>query len=196
MTLIDINPARAELARQLDVSFSKPDSAKGDSDVVFHASGSAAGLETAISLAGDEATVLELSWYGDTPVAMSLGGAFHSRRLQLISSQVGKVAQSHRPRWTHRRRLAAALALLADSRFDAFLRRPCRFAICRSGCRSIPTRQWRRRPAHIVRLGGSFVFRRSPRPHYDCPLVPRRYVRSGAGAAWGDLRHRRSIFCR
>ncbi len=121
VTLIDVNPARAELARQLDVSFSKPDSAKGDSDVVFHASGSAAGLETAISLAGDEAAVLELSWYGDTPVAMSLGGAFHSRRLQLISSQVGKIAQSHRPRWTHRRRLAAALALLADSRLDALL---------------------------------------------------------------------------
>jgi threonine dehydrogenase-like Zn-dependent dehydrogenase len=121
VTLIDVNPARAELARQLDVNFSGPDSAKGDCDVVFHASGSAAGLETAISLAGDEAVVLELSWYGNTPVAMPLGGAFHSRRLQLISSQVGKVAQSHRPRWTHRRRLAAALALLADSRLDALL---------------------------------------------------------------------------
>ena len=121
VTLVDVNPARAELARQLDVDFSKPDSAKGDCDVVFHASGNAAGLETAISLAGDEAVVLELSWYGDTPVAIALGGGFHSRRLQLISSQVGKIAQSHRPRWTHRRRLAAALALLADTRLDALL---------------------------------------------------------------------------
>ena len=121
VTLIDVNPARAELARRLDVRFTGPDLAKGDCDVVFHASGNAAGLETAISLAGDEAVVLELSWYGDTPVAMPLGGGFHSRRLQLISSQVGKVAPSHRPRWTHRRRLSAALALLGDSRLDALL---------------------------------------------------------------------------
>ena len=54
-------------------------------------------------------------------MAVPLGGAFHSRRLKLISSQVGQVAPSHRPRWTHRRRLAAAIALLADARLDALL---------------------------------------------------------------------------
>jgi threonine dehydrogenase-like Zn-dependent dehydrogenase len=81
---------------------------------VFHTSGSAAGLATAIALAGEEATVLEMSWYGDMSVAASLGGAFHSRRLRLISSQVGQIAPSHR-------RLAAAVALLADARLDALL---------------------------------------------------------------------------
>ena len=65
--------------------------------------------------------MLELSWYGDAPVTASLGGAFHSRRLRLVSSQVGQIAPSHRPRWTHGRRLAAALALLADARLDALL---------------------------------------------------------------------------
>ena len=40
---------------------------------------------------------------------------------RLVSSQVGKVAPSHRPRWTHGRRLAAALALLADPALDALL---------------------------------------------------------------------------
>ena len=75
----------------------------------------------ALALAGEEATVLELSWYGDAPVAAPLGGAFHSRRLRLVSSQVGRIAPSHRPRWTHGRRLAAALALLADARLDALL---------------------------------------------------------------------------
>jgi len=89
--------------------------------LVFHASGNAAGLGTALTLAGEEATVLELSWYGEGPVAASLGGAFHSRRLRLVSSQVGRIAPSHRPRWTHGRRLAAALALLADARLDALL---------------------------------------------------------------------------
>jgi NADPH:quinone reductase-like Zn-dependent oxidoreductase len=121
VTLVDINPARAGLARTLGVGFAKPEAAKGDCDLVVHASGNAAGLGTALALAGEEATVLELSWYGDAPVAASLGGAFHSRRLRLVSSQVGRIAPSHRPRWTHGRRLAAALALLADARLDALL---------------------------------------------------------------------------
>ncbi|MFZ0100772.1 MAG: zinc-binding alcohol dehydrogenase [Pseudolabrys sp.] len=119
--LVDINERRAELAQKLGVHFAKPETAKGDCDLVVHASGTAAGLRTALALAGEEATVLELSWYGDTPVAAPLGGAFHSRRLRLISSQVGQVASSHRPRWTHNRRLAAAIDLLADSRLDALL---------------------------------------------------------------------------
>jgi hypothetical protein len=121
VTLIDINPARAELAGTLGVGFAKPATAKGDCDLVVHASGNAAGLNTALALAGEEATVLEMSWYGDAPVTALLGGAFHSRRLRLVSSQVGRIAPSHRPRWTHQRRLAAALALLADARLDALL---------------------------------------------------------------------------
>ena len=121
VTLIDINPARAELAEALGVSFAGPETAKGDCDLVVHASGNAAGLDTALALAGEEATVLEMSWYGDGAVTAPLGGAFHSRRLRLVSSQVGRIAPSHRPRWTHGRRLAAALALLADARLDALL---------------------------------------------------------------------------
>jgi threonine dehydrogenase-like Zn-dependent dehydrogenase len=121
VTLIDINPARAELAQILGVGFAGTETAKGDCDLVVHASGNPAGLGTALALAGEEATVLELSWYGDAPVVASLGGAFHSRRLRLISSQVGRIAPSHRPRWTHSRRLTAALALLADPRLDALL---------------------------------------------------------------------------
>jgi NADPH:quinone reductase-like Zn-dependent oxidoreductase len=128
VTLVDINPARAELARALGVGFATPKAAKGDCDLVVHASGNPAGLGTALALAGEEATVLEMSWYGDAPVTASLGGAFHSRRLRLISSQVGKIAPSHRPRWTHGRRLAAALALLGDNRLDALLAPAIAFA--------------------------------------------------------------------
>jgi NADPH:quinone reductase-like Zn-dependent oxidoreductase len=121
VTLVDINPVRAELAHTLGVCFARPEAAKGDCDLVVHASGHPAGLDTALALAGDEATVLELSWYGAAPVTASFGGAFHSRRLRLVSSQVGQIAPSHRPRWTHGRRLAAALGLLADARLDALL---------------------------------------------------------------------------
>ena len=59
--------------------------------------------------------------YGDAQVPVPLGIAFHSRRLKLVSSQVGHVAPSHRADWTHARRLAAAVAMLADKRLDALL---------------------------------------------------------------------------
>jgi hypothetical protein len=121
VTMVDVEPSRAELARALGVSFAAPGAAPGDCDLVVHASGTAAGLATALGLAGEEATVLELSWYGADEVAVPLGAAFHSRRLKLVSSQVGRVAPSHRARWTHLRRLTAALDLLADPRLDALI---------------------------------------------------------------------------
>jgi threonine dehydrogenase-like Zn-dependent dehydrogenase len=121
VTLVDIEPSRAVLAERLCVRFATPEAASGECDLVVHASGTDAGLATAIRLAGDEATVLEMSWHGAGDVAIPLGGAFHSRRLKLISSQVGQVAPSHRPRWTHRRRLSAALDLLADPALDALI---------------------------------------------------------------------------
>jgi len=113
--------SRAELARGFGVKFARPDVAPVDCDLVIHASGTAAGIATALSLAGFEATVLELSWYGDALVPVPLGGAFHSCRLKLVSSQVGHVAPSHREGWTHHRRLTDAVALLADSRLEALL---------------------------------------------------------------------------
>jgi hypothetical protein len=121
VTLIDIDAGRAEIARQFGVAFAEPAAAPAECDVVFHASATAAGLATALDCAGDEATVLDLSWYGDAEIAVPLGAAFHSRRLRLISSQVGQVAPSHRSRWTTNRRLAAAVALLRDDRLDGLL---------------------------------------------------------------------------
>ena len=128
VSLVDIDAARAALAATLGVGFAAPGAAPRDCDLVVHASGSAAGLSTALDLAGNEATVLEMSWYGAGDVPAPLGGAFHSRRLRLVSSQVGQVAPSHRPRWTFRRRLAAALDLLADARLDALLAPAVAFA--------------------------------------------------------------------
>ena len=121
VTLVDTNPERAEIANQLGVAFSLPESTPSNCDTVFHCSASAAGLDTAMAAAGDEATVLELSWYGTTPIQAPLGGAFHSRQIRLQSSQVGHIATSHRPRWTHRRRLHTAVHLLRDARLDCLL---------------------------------------------------------------------------
>lgn len=119
--LVDIDPARAGLAKALSCRFAAPDDARREADIVFHTSADETGLATALALAGDEAKVVEVSWYGDKNVSAPLGAAFHSRRLALVSSQVGTVSASRRSRWTHRRRLAVALGLLADPRFDALL---------------------------------------------------------------------------
>jgi 2-desacetyl-2-hydroxyethyl bacteriochlorophyllide A dehydrogenase len=127
VTVVDVSPKRGELALALGTAFATPDRAPENCDVVFHASASAAGLATALRIAGDEGTVVELSWYGTGNVAAPLGQAFHSRRLRLISSQVGKVAASHRPRWTYQQRLAAALALLDDSALDVLIAPPVDF---------------------------------------------------------------------
>jgi NADPH:quinone reductase-like Zn-dependent oxidoreductase len=121
VTVVDIAATRAKLAHAVGARFTTPDGAPRDCDLVFHASGTAGGLATALRLAGEEAPIVELSWYGSGDVAAPLGEAFHSRRLRLISSQVGTVAPSHRSRWTRQRRLAAALALLNEPALDALL---------------------------------------------------------------------------
>jgi threonine dehydrogenase-like Zn-dependent dehydrogenase len=118
VTLIDIDPGRAEIATQLGFKFALPDDAAKDCDVVFHTSASNAGLATAIGCAGLEASVVEMSWYGDQPAQIPLGGAFHSQRLRLIGSQVGHVAPTRRPRWSYARRLAASLGLLDAAELD------------------------------------------------------------------------------
>ena len=121
VALVDINAARAETAARLGVEFAAPAEAAGESDIVVHASGSPAGLETALGLAGFEGLVLEMSWYGDSKVPAPLGEAFHSKRLTLKSSQVGAVATSRRARRSRRDRLILALELLRDPVFDCLI---------------------------------------------------------------------------
>lgn len=125
--LIDINPARASVAASLGAGFRTPDRATPDADLLVHTSASPAGLRSALELAGFEATILEMSWYGDRTVPLQLGEAFHSRRLTIRSSQVGAVATAQRPRWDARRRMALALALLRDPALDLLLTGEDRF---------------------------------------------------------------------
>lgn len=127
VTLIDILPERESVAEALGVSFRSPEAAVDGQHRVIHASGTADGLSLALEIAAFEATITEVSWYGDQPVAVPLGSHFHSRRLTLRSSQVGCVAPSHRASWSCRRRLGLALEKLADPALDALLDRTLRF---------------------------------------------------------------------
>jgi threonine dehydrogenase-like Zn-dependent dehydrogenase len=119
--LIDLKPQRAPIAAALGVGFAGPAEATPDADLVIHTSGSPAGLAQGLRIAGFEATVLELSWYGTREVPLPLGQGFHRRRLTIRSSQVGSVANAQRARWDHRRRMALALSLLADPVLDRLI---------------------------------------------------------------------------
>ena len=111
---VDPEASRGEPAAALGVRWLADPPPDFDADVVIHASGSEAGLRSALELAGVEARVIELSWFGAHPVGVPLGEAFHPRRLTLRSSQVGRIPPERAPRWTHRRRLELALRLLRD----------------------------------------------------------------------------------
>jgi threonine dehydrogenase-like Zn-dependent dehydrogenase len=119
--LADVDPTRAEVADALGVAFAHPDEVPGDRDLVLHASATAAGLQRSLELLAADGEVVDLSWYGDDPVTLELGGAFHSGRLRIRASQVGEVALSRRHRRTRAERLALALELLRDDAFDALL---------------------------------------------------------------------------
>jgi threonine dehydrogenase-like Zn-dependent dehydrogenase len=121
VTLVDVDPARAEVAAALGVGFAAPADAAGGLDLAVHTSATSAGLQTSLDLLAPEGTVLELSWYGDAETRVSLGGAFHSGRLAIRASQVGTVGPARRGRRTTGERLELALELLRDPAFDALL---------------------------------------------------------------------------
>jgi len=120
VTVVDVAD-RSGIVTSLGARFTSPADAPRNADVVFHTSASSPGLATALGCAGLEGTIVELSWYGDKDVVAPLGGAFHSQRLRLQSSQVGQVSAGRRPRWSYRRRMEKALELLADSALDTLV---------------------------------------------------------------------------
>jgi NADPH:quinone reductase-like Zn-dependent oxidoreductase len=126
--LVDVNPARRAVADALGLAFALPGDVEGDRRTVFHASATSAGLNLALQLCAFEGQVIELSWFGDKPVSVGLGGAFHSQRLTLKASQVGSMAPSRRADWSHSRRLSEALSLCADARLDVLVQDETPFA--------------------------------------------------------------------
>jgi 2-desacetyl-2-hydroxyethyl bacteriochlorophyllide A dehydrogenase len=127
--ITDISPESGMPADELHVRFMSPEAVQpGAYDVVFHTSASAAGLQTAIDALAFEGRVIELSWYGDRPVEVSLGGNFHASRLSIISSQVGHVATPRRAALDYRGRLEKALAALKAPALDTLITEDVKFS--------------------------------------------------------------------
>jgi threonine dehydrogenase-like Zn-dependent dehydrogenase len=127
VTLVDVDAGRADVAAALGVDFALPSEAADGRDLVVHASATSDGLQYSLDLLAPEGTVIDLSWYGDTEVRLSLGGAFHSGRLRIRASQVGTVSPARVGRRSPADRLKLALDLLGDSAFDALLTGQSRF---------------------------------------------------------------------
>ncbi len=128
LCVVDAQETKVVLARQMGFEACHPTQVAGDFDVAFHASASAAGLQTAIDGVGFEGRVVEMSWYGNRDVSLQLGGAFHSQRKTILSSQVSHIAPTQRPRWDHKRRKALVSALLHDPAFDQHITHVVPFA--------------------------------------------------------------------
>ena len=128
VTVVDIRPERAAIAALFGCGFAVPENAPAEQELIIHASGTEAGLRLCLDRAAFEARIVEASWFADSLPALPLGGAFHPRRLRLISSQVGSIPPAMRGRRSHAERLALALDLLADPRFDALLEPAVAFA--------------------------------------------------------------------
>jgi 2-desacetyl-2-hydroxyethyl bacteriochlorophyllide A dehydrogenase len=121
VTVVDRNPLREAIARKLGISFLSEPPRDANCDLVVHASGQAEGLASALAIAGIEATIVDASWYGNRLVPLPLGEAFHSRRLTIKSSQVGRVPPERASRWSTRRRMMLALELLRGGQLDALI---------------------------------------------------------------------------
>ena len=127
VTLVDVDATRADVAAALGVDFALPADAAAGRDLVVHTSATSAGLQRSLDLLAAEGTVVDLSWYGDAEVHLSLGGAFHSGRLGVRASQVGMVSAARRGSRSPADRLTLALDLLRDPAFDALITGVSRF---------------------------------------------------------------------
>lgn len=90
-------------------------------DIGINVSAHGPALQTLIDTAAYDGTVVEASWYGDRETALSLGAAFHRRRLTIRASQVSNLNPAMRPRWNRERRTALVWELIRTMRPSKYI---------------------------------------------------------------------------
>lgn len=86
----------------------------GPADLVLELSGNPEALNLALAVSGFTSRVIVGSFYGTRRVPIDLGGAFHRKRIRLISSQVSSLNPSYSGLWDKPRRLREAWRRLID----------------------------------------------------------------------------------
>lgn len=92
-------------------------------DVIFHTSGSSNGMQYCLDHLLQEGRLVELSWYGSTKVELDLSGAFHYKRLQIISSQVSSIPKAYSDRFDFSSRKSFVVELLKNPKYDQLISR-------------------------------------------------------------------------
>jgi 2-desacetyl-2-hydroxyethyl bacteriochlorophyllide A dehydrogenase len=110
---VSLDPEADETLKEL---MSSPDEEQrgGGVDLTYELSGDTSALDQAIAVTGFDGRVVIGSWYGRKRAELALGGRFHRSRIQLMSSQVSRLAPALTGRWTKARRLQVALEMLKD----------------------------------------------------------------------------------
>lgn len=121
LVVVDTNSQKRHLAEKLGLNFSSAEAISGEYEIVIHASATADGLNQAIELASVEGRIIEASWFGQQLVPLNLGGAFHSKRLSIVSSQVGMIPPRMRSEWDFRKRMMKALSVLEDPTLECLV---------------------------------------------------------------------------
>jgi 2-desacetyl-2-hydroxyethyl bacteriochlorophyllide A dehydrogenase len=121
LVTLDRHPLRRERSVELGAHRCLDPSAPGEldalrasRDLTYEISGNPAALDQAIAVTGFHGRVVIGSWYGDRRVDLSLGGAFHRSRMQLVSSQVSTIDPRWAGRWSSKRRRDLAWRMLAE----------------------------------------------------------------------------------
>ena len=111
--VVDGGAERVVEALRSELSKSPGGTEIAGADLVLELSGHPSGFDVAIETVGFGGRVLVGSWYGTKPMSVkSLGGSFHRKHVQVLSSQVSRLSPRWTGRWTKRRRHQTALALL------------------------------------------------------------------------------------
>jgi threonine dehydrogenase-like Zn-dependent dehydrogenase len=97
-------------------------------DVAFNCTANETALQYCIDHVGEEGSVIELSWYGDKKVSLSLGESFHTMRKKIISSQVSSIPKAKRASWNYENRKQLAFSYLNDAFFDELITNEIPFA--------------------------------------------------------------------
>ena len=109
-------------------------------DIVIEVSGRPETLDEAIRAAALEGRVVVVSWYGDRRAPVSLGDAFHRKRLVIKSSQVSNIAPGLAGRWSNARRRELAVSYLGELRLDEMITHIIPFSDAAIGYRLIDER--------------------------------------------------------
>jgi len=123
--LVTIEPSprrRAESLRMgAHLSSHPAEYVRNGADLVYELSGRPETLKQAVSICGFGARVVIGSWYGTRGGDPGLGGDFHRKRINLISSQVSTIAPALTGRWSKQRRIKEAWKMLKITNTDKLI---------------------------------------------------------------------------